>query len=606
MRLPSAFIVTTTTANIQYKVISLIPNNETIAVFIDGDLYPLIPASNISKLLHIGKAPVAISGYKYVILSKKDNHVVKEEPFIRAPVEINTFNEHFGRSWNKKVLNKLPIIMDPLPIIHRIDSDLHIDGQIPTIHITGDQTALNNMHFKRNEDIKISMNMVYISLDNIEFFENITFSISGQSTRRSSKVSYKFTLPKKHDLYGYRRFKLRAMSTDTSYMREEIAHKVTESIGLPSSKFSYVRLYVNDIPLGLFGLVENFKNPWVRNEFSNGSKKFKQGSFYIADLNGGRGITPDSLQEEKLRKRPTKSVEYPFSPIHYETIYKKGFSHYNTVDKYTDIHENADIEDTPELHRGPREVRGNMSDLSYIGSNLALYSEYYSLKEKPSSGKANYARIMELAKFISEQPNNTFADDSVVPLWQEKLDTDSVLRSLAFELVMSNADGYLTMGNNYILYEDLENNRLIMSEQDLDLTMGKTIFNATLVNGANWTAFPGFTVKPLSSRMYHVPQFREELNSLILKYTKKIMNPNILFPFIDQLYDMLKEDVAWDKTLPRVLPEIPFGNGGLRNRRNTSFDTAVNGHTGDPQSLGLKEWVSLRSSNLLKYYNESL
>ncbi|KAI9484207.1 MAG: coth protein-domain-containing protein [Benjaminiella poitrasii] len=612
MRVLSAFTILTAVitssisaavTNIQYKVISLVPNNETVGVIVDDKLYQLTAVSESAILLHTGEAPIASRGYKYAILSKNDSTIVREESFTRSPANYDTINEHYGRSWNRKQLNQLPTIMNPLPIIHRIESDLHIDGQIPTIHIIGNQTALDEIHSKRNEDIEIKMNMTYISLDNVKTFDNVTFAISGHSTRRSAKISYKFSIPKKNDLHSYRRFKLRAMSTDVSYMREEITHKIAESVGLPASRFSYVRLYINDKPLGLFGLAEVFKNPWIRNEFGNGSKKFKQGGFYVADLGGGRrsgggGPPPEDRSDDRRQKRSI--------PMTYQTANENGFSNF---DDSLIRHEIAEVKDLPENHRGPRGIRGNMSDLSYIGTNLTLYSDYYSLKEKPSAGEANYTRIMELAKFISEQPNNTLVDNSVVPLWQEKLDTDSALRSLAFELVVSNADGYLTMGNNYMLYDDLENERIVMAEQDLDLTMGKTIFNATLVNGGNWTEFPGFTVKPLSSRMYCVPQFREELENLILNYTRGIMNPDILFPLVDQLYDMLQEDVAWDKSLPRVVPEIPRrpeSPGGRKFREDVPFDVAVNGPSDDPQNLGLKEWISLRSSNLLNFYYERL
>lgn len=83
-------------------------------------------------------------------------------------------------------------------------------------------------------------------------------------------------------------------------------------------------------------------------------------------------------------------------------------------------------------------------------------------------------------------------DNSVVPLWQEKIDVDSFLRGLAFEIVVSNSDAYLTTANNYVLYDDIEKERLVFSGQYFDVSMESTMFNISQVHGGNYTEFPGF------------------------------------------------------------------------------------------------------------------
>lgn len=97
------------------------------------------------------------------------------------------------------------------------------------------------------------------------------------------KLSYKLKLNKKNDSYGYRKIKLRSMAVDPSYMREELAYDIANSIGLPTSKYSYTCVYINDQAIGLFGVAEVTSSPWVRNEFGNGSRKYNQGAIYVAD-----------------------------------------------------------------------------------------------------------------------------------------------------------------------------------------------------------------------------------------------------------------------------------------------------------------------------------
>lgn len=233
------------------------------------------------------------------------------------------------------------------------------------------------------------------------------------------KLSYKINLPKGSDLYEYRRFKLRAMGTDASYMREKLVSEIADSIGLPTTKISYVRVFINSQAIGLFAFAENFKSPWVRNEFNNGKKNSNQGALFVCTANG------------KLDNATTTG---------------------NTTNSTTVI-----------------------SDLSYLGDNATLYSIPYPAKEDPATGTANYTRIMDFTKFLSEQ--NTTVDDSVVPLWEEKIDVTSFLRGLAFEIITSSLDGYLGIHNNYILYDDRENERLVFSAQDFDLTLGKYSFS---------------------------------------------------------------------------------------------------------------------------------
>ena len=157
--------VTAAASNITYNVVSLQPNNQTIGVIVDNQVYPLTSVSKKSQLLHSGEAPAATSGYKYVVLDKADtSNIVDQESFTRNPVtDDSTLNEYYGRSWNTMNLTQLPTIMDPLPIIDRIKSDLHIDGEIPTIHFTGNQSAIDYMHANQYADVDVSdLTMTYI------------------------------------------------------------------------------------------------------------------------------------------------------------------------------------------------------------------------------------------------------------------------------------------------------------------------------------------------------------------------------------------------------------------------------------------------------------
>jgi hypothetical protein len=159
-KLVQAVFASSIAATVQYNVVSLVGQDQSLGVVVDNQIYTL-DVSDKSPLLHSGHAPAARTGYKYVILDN-DGIRIQQENFTRTPVSEDTYYEHYNRTWNFMEVDTLPNIMDPLPIIHRVKKDPHFEGQIPTIHITGNQSAMDFIHSNPREDVKINMNITYI------------------------------------------------------------------------------------------------------------------------------------------------------------------------------------------------------------------------------------------------------------------------------------------------------------------------------------------------------------------------------------------------------------------------------------------------------------
>lgn len=161
----TAFVAVSQANNITYNVVSLLPHNQAMGVVIDDQIYPLIETNKDSTLLHYGKAPKSNSGhYKYVILLKDNRQIVQCENFTRVLTrqDKSTLNEYFGRSWNKFDLPLLPTVLPPLSVIDRVQTKLHVDGEIPVIHLFGNQSEIDLVHKNQTSDIKIELNMTYI------------------------------------------------------------------------------------------------------------------------------------------------------------------------------------------------------------------------------------------------------------------------------------------------------------------------------------------------------------------------------------------------------------------------------------------------------------
>lgn len=169
----TAVAAATLDKNITYNVVSAVPNDQIIGVIVDDNFYPLTHTNEASTLLRYGKAPVPKSKYKYAFARADSNEIIHSENFTRTNNEDkDTLNEYYGRSWNTyDKLKKLPAILPPLPIINRIESNLHVEGRIPTIHFFGNQTEIDSIHDNQMLDTKIQLNMTYIRY--IYFIEKI-------------------------------------------------------------------------------------------------------------------------------------------------------------------------------------------------------------------------------------------------------------------------------------------------------------------------------------------------------------------------------------------------------------------------------------------------
>ncbi|KAI9283277.1 coth protein-domain-containing protein [Sporodiniella umbellata] len=279
-------------SNVEYNVIALLNQTtfKSMAVIVDNVAYPLVSNSTF-PILYSGKAPQAQSGYHYAKLYSNSEERV-EEAFLRQSVNSSTPHEFFNRTWNTHENAKFPQVYPDLESIHRINSNLHRDNEIPTIHIVGNSEKLTLVNSNITSDVSAKVDMSYISLHDAFQFKDVEISLSGNSARLLPKVSYNLKLKKKNDLYGYRRLKLRSLGFDPSYIREQIAYDIIKSMGLPSSQFSYVRVFMNDRELGLFGIIDPFKNGWLSTMFAGGDSSYKNGYLYQAGLGLGTGV-PD-------------------------------------------------------------------------------------------------------------------------------------------------------------------------------------------------------------------------------------------------------------------------------------------------------------------------
>ncbi|KAI9304806.1 coth protein-domain-containing protein, partial [Cunninghamella echinulata] len=375
--------------------------------------------------------------------------------------------------------------------------------------------------------------------------KGVEISLAGRSSRWMDKLSYGLKIPKEQDLYGYRRLKLRAMRADPAYIREKLCYDMMKSVGLPVSGASYTRVIMNNQPIGLFLMIEGYKNPWYKNLFANGGKL-------------DQGIT-------------------------YQGV-------------------------------------GSVSDLSYFGDNVTKYDGPYKIEEDPDQGTPTFNRIMEFTKFLSEAPVGEGAES----VWNQHIDMDSVIRSLAIEIAAGFSDGYIANANNFFLYDNLQDKRFTYLAADFDTTLGNTLVTLSKQLNGNYTDYPGFSLRPLTTKLIQVPAFKLQMETLLQQITKELVNPNVANKRIDELVAFLREDVEWDYRLPKaanvtwdgIKDQVPFTPDmipppldwaaieELMKRQPLTMEQAVYGPTGSNLYPNVIEWFTTLSNNMQQYFNQ--
>ncbi|KAI8074639.1 coth protein-domain-containing protein [Gongronella butleri] len=240
-------------------------------------MQPVSPGS----IVYTASAAKATKNYQYVQLDKNQK-VKNKEKFVRTAINDIGLHQFYGRDWTKRATPKLPRA-DSLPTrYNRADAKkLHPDDEIPSIQIIANQADFDRVHTYYLQEIEIQTNVTYITSKDTSSHENVRFKIGGRSTRYFTKLAYNLKLDKGDDIDGFRKIKLRGLdTTDPSYLRETLGYGLLEATGRPASRSSYARVFLNQRPIGLYLVVEQYDDNFLQNTFNAGKKKYNNGILY--------------------------------------------------------------------------------------------------------------------------------------------------------------------------------------------------------------------------------------------------------------------------------------------------------------------------------------
>lgn len=198
---------------------------------------------------------------------------------------------------------------------------------------------------------------------------------------------------------------------------------------------------------------------------------------------------------------------------------------------------------------------------------------------------------------------------------------------MALEDLLGLSDGYMTMANNFYIYSDLkQRGRMTYFPADMDSTLGNGIYNLKLLVSGNYSEHPGVFFRPLTSKILSYPSYLKKYKQYLLELTESLVNPTVLFPYIDSVVNMIRQDVEWDLGLPRLGDSNtqPFGGGenledifkqimeynpaGLTpgmNDTRLSFDESISSSYRGEVITSVKQYIKDKSSNVLAFYKSN-
>jgi spore coat protein CotH len=162
--------------------------------------------------------------------------------------------------------------------------------------ISSDEKSLDDQVFPKDKvvDVKITLDPDDFQdmLDNasaeeykaasVEYngikFDNVAVRTKGNLSLRSvvqmtdsDRYSFKISFDEyvNQNLFGITKINLNNNYSDASYMREFLTYELAESVGLPTPKYSFVNVYVNDELKGFYLAVEQIGDAYLERNFGN-------------------------------------------------------------------------------------------------------------------------------------------------------------------------------------------------------------------------------------------------------------------------------------------------------------------------------------------------
>lgn len=183
---------------------------------------------------------------------------------------------------------------------------------------------------------------------------------------------------------------------------------------------------------------------------------------------------------------------------------------------------------------------------------------------------------------------------------------------MTVEDMLGLSDAYMTLADNYYVYNDpTQPGRMIYIPTDMDTSLGSGIIDIALMLSGNYSEHPGFLMRPLTTKLFANQELLSSYQDKFKNLSQNLIHPSIMNPFIDDIVQVIRNDVEWDQTLPRLgqtstvnLASTAGQGQNLTGLLPPGFMTHSGNVTIDTSTVnGVKRFLSEKSANIRAFYN---
>ena len=216
------------------------------------------------------------------------------------------------------------LIIFILPLTYYVYADdswmVYDDTTMATIQIEIDSDDLDYMYNNVESD---SMHMASIHFFNHwidQSLDSVGFRLRGNTSRNAAKKSFKLDFnhfAQGRDFYGLEKLNLNGEHNDPSIVRSKLCWDIFEDIGMPATRASHVKVYINGQYYGLYISVEHIDENFIDRHYADDSGNLWK-CIWPADLTY-RGSDPEDYHPYYNEERPydlkTNKQEYDFAEL---------------------------------------------------------------------------------------------------------------------------------------------------------------------------------------------------------------------------------------------------------------------------------------------------
>lgn len=419
------------------------------------------------------------------------NNEKEEEAFVRQRLEDD---ESLNEFFNRTItVKKHPELPRAYEAFPYFEqSKLYDDTFVATFIVNCDEAQLQGLYADTSTKEKIPAEIIYASPYDVKTFSEASMGLSGQSTRDVAKLSYKFKNLKNG--------------------KKELFNRSSIKLRAEHMDFSYLRDKIYGDIVNTLGV------PTAQNTFAR---------LYINGRDiGFFDVSDDITNGRYLRETFNNGNKYDASVVN--EIYKADCS----------------------------ELTGVYGDLGYYGDdvNNEMYAIYsYKGNDETMLSLDHVAKdIIPLVKEIDDYKNG---QTNEMPI-----DVDTFLKSMAMEFLGGAIDNYWNKPGNYYLFRDNSKGIWYFHDADFHYSFGINNEKDAMLS-TPLSEYPpkvaeliGKERAPLDA-LRQDPEMEAKFQDIFKRLLKTSYNPNALFPRIDSLAELIREDVLWDiSILPKENP----------------------------------------------------